>query len=228
MPPFFTIVDGSHPETLQCPSEGQDNPDFSMQQKQRATLVWMTDERKSNTASSEALERLLARREAFLGFVEKRVNSRATAEDILQSAFVRGIERGSTLRDEESAVAWFYRLLRNAVIDHYRSQGALSRTFEQWPEDLDVAGEPVEFVKNEVCRCVNHVLEELKPEYREALRFVDMEEHPITEFAKHSGIASNNATVRVHRARQALQKQVRIVCGSCAEHQCVDCCCKHS
>lgn len=182
----------------------------------------------STAAASKVLERLLARRNEFLRFVESRVDSLAIAEDILQSAFVRGIEKESTLRDEESAVAWFYRLLRNAVIDHYRSLGSANRLFEQWPDGLDVPGEPVEFVKNEICRCVSHVLGELKPEYGEALRMVDIEERPIGDLAKQSGITPNNATVRVHRAREALRKQVRIVCGTCAEHGCVDCSCKHS
>lgn len=179
-------------------------------------------------AASKVLEQLLARRDEFLRFVESRVDSLAIAEDILQSAFVRGIEKESTLRDEESAVAWFYRLLRNAVIDHYRSLGSANRLFEQWPEGLDVPGEPAEFVKDEICRCVSHVLGELKPEYGEALRMVDIEERPIGDLAKQSGITPNNATVRVHRAREALRKQVRIVCGTCAEHGCVDCSCKHS
>lgn len=183
---------------------------------------------KPGNGTSPILERLLARRDEFLGFLERRVDSRTTAEDLLQSAFLRSMERESTLRDEESAVAWFYRLLRNAVIDHYRSPGSGSRLFEQWPEGLDVPGEPVEFVRNEICRCVGHGLGELKPEYEEALRWVDIEGRPIGELAKHSGITANNATVRVHRARQALRKQVRRVCGSCAEHRCVDCRCKHS
>lgn len=102
----------------------------------------------------------LTGRDEFPRFVEARVDSRGTAEDILQSAFVRGMEKESTLRDEESAVAWFYRLPRNAVIDHYRSQGSVSRLFEQWPEGLDMADEPVEFVKNEICRCVGQKLDQ--------------------------------------------------------------------
>ena len=40
--------------------------------------------------------------------------------EILQSAFVTGIEKQKTIQDGESVVAWFYRVLRNAVIDHYR------------------------------------------------------------------------------------------------------------
>lgn len=182
----------------------------------------------ADQVSGGPLDRLLAHRDEFLRFVEKRVDSRTMAEDILQSAFVRGIEKQSALRDEESAVAWFYRLLRNAVIDHYRSQGSLNRVFGEWPEDLDVPGEPLDFVKNEICRCVAHVLEELKPEYGEALRKVDIDEGAIKDFAESSGISVNNAAVRVHRAREALRKQVMRTCGSCAEHRCIDCRCKHS
>lgn len=184
-------------------------------------------QQKSEVRNSELLERLLARRNDFLRFIEKRVESRTVAEDILQSAFVRGMEKAPALRDQESVVGWFYRILRNAVIDHYRSRETATRHFEEWPEGLDVPGEPVEFVKNEICQCVNDVLAELKPEYRQALRTVDIEEHPVAEFAKQSGITANNATVRVHRAREALRKQVRMVCGTCAEHRCVDCTCKH-
>lgn len=182
----------------------------------------------SNPSASGPLERILGRRAEFLRFLEKRVGSHAAAEDILQSAFLRGIEKQSSLREEERAVAWFYRLLRNAVIDHYRSQGSANRVLEAWPENLDVAGPQVEFVKNEVCHCVADVLDDLKPQYREALRIVDIEERHIRDLAEQSGITANNATVRVHRAREALRTQVRMTCGACAEHRCVDCVCKHS
>ena len=60
---------------------------------------------------------LVASHREFLAFLEPRLPSRALAEEILQSAFVRAMEKGGALRDEESAVAWFYRVLRNALID---------------------------------------------------------------------------------------------------------------
>jgi DNA-directed RNA polymerase specialized sigma24 family protein len=48
----------------------------------------------------------------------------------LQSAFARGIEKGGALRAEEGIVAWFYRLLRNAIID-YLPASRLLRTHGQ-------------------------------------------------------------------------------------------------
>ena len=78
----------------------------------------------------------------FLRFLERRVGNRAVAEDILQEAFVRGVERAGSLRADESAVAWFYRTLRNAVIDHHRRTGAAGRGLEAFARELGDAAEP--------------------------------------------------------------------------------------
>jgi RNA polymerase sigma factor (sigma-70 family) len=176
--------------------------------------------------TGDALESLVSRRKEFLGFLEKRVGSRATAEDILQSAFVRGFERGGEIREQESAVAWFYRLLRNAIIDHYRREASADRAMEGFAREVEGASVPPPDLRDEICRCVSRVLTDLKPEYREALEVVDIGEASPSELANKTGISTNNATVRVHRARQALQKQVRLTCGACAEHGCLDCRCK--
>ena len=75
----------------------------------------------------EVVDVLVERRRRFLQFLEPRVGSRAVAEELLQAAFVKVVERGSELRDGESAVAWFYRLLRNALVDFYRHRDAERR-----------------------------------------------------------------------------------------------------
>lgn len=48
--------------------------------------------------SPGAIARLVGGRREFLAFLERRVGSRAAAEDILQSAFARGLERGPVCR----------------------------------------------------------------------------------------------------------------------------------
>lgn len=53
----------------------------------------------------EAIARLVDGRQQFLSFLEKRVQSKAAAEDILQAAFVRSLEKGGAVRDQESVVA---------------------------------------------------------------------------------------------------------------------------
>src|ERR1043165_7437502 len=90
----------------------------------------------SKSLSAAAIQRLVDSHRQFLSFLEKRVGSRVVAEDILQSAFVRGLERGAGVRDEESIVAWFYRVLRNAVIDHYRHRASTERAYEGWGREF--------------------------------------------------------------------------------------------
>ena len=176
--------------------------------------------------SPEAVQVLVNSHRQFLSFLQKRVESREVAEDILQSAFVRSLQHSSELRDEESVVAWFYRVLRNAIIDHYRHRASGERAQEAWGKEFATHELPEVELKQEICQCVSALMETLKPEYREALRAIDLDEGSLKDLAAQSRISAGNAAVRVHRAREALRKQVRVACGSCADHGCLDCRCK--
>ncbi len=177
--------------------------------------------------SDEALSRLVESRAKFLGFLRNRILSADIAEDLLQNAFVKSIERGGELRDSESIVPWFYRVLRNSVVDYYRQSGRNEQELRGMLADLEAYAQATPDVENEVCQCVNPLLENLKPEYREALTTIDLSDGSLADLASKAGITEGNAAVRVHRARQAMLKQVQMTCGACAEHHCVDCHCKH-
>lgn len=175
--------------------------------------------------SPSAVARLVANHREFLGFLQSRVGSRALAEDILQDAFVRGIGKLDSLRDDESAVAWFYRILRNAVVDHRRRHEVTDRRLAALAAELDVTAEPDTELRGVVCQCVARLADNLKPEYSEALRRIEVDGLAVKDYAAEVGITSNNAAVRVFRAREALKKQVARSCGTCAEHGCLDCTC---
>lgn len=177
--------------------------------------------------SPEVVQALVDNHRAFLAFIERRVGSRADAEDILQDAFVRGLEKGGQLRDGESAVAWFYRLLRNAVVDHYRRRGAAGRAEERMAAEWADASAPApdEELFDAVCRCINGLVDTLKPEFAAAVRRVEMDGVAVKDYAAEAGISANAAGVRLHRARRALKDQVAASCGTCATHGCLDCTC---
>lgn len=176
----------------------------------------------------ETLRVLVENHRQFLAFLERRVGSRAVAEDILQEAFVRGLGKLDSLRDAESAVAWFYRVLRNAVIDYRRRGQTISRGLDSFAAEVEKSVAPDAETARVLCRCVGTLAETLKPEYAEALRRVELEGLQVKDFAAQSGISSSNAAVRVFRAREALRKQVARACGTCAEHGCFDCTCGSS
>jgi RNA polymerase sigma factor (sigma-70 family) len=160
----------------------------------------------------------------FLQFLRNRVADPATAEDILQAAYLKAIERGAQLRVAESSVAWFYRILRNAIADHYRRQAAHSRAMDQWAVEWNETYQPE--VREEVCACIREAVRALKPEYRAAIEHVDLSGKSVESFAKTQRTTANNVSVRLHRARKAVAKQIIAICGTCATHRCIDCTCK--
>jgi RNA polymerase sigma-70 factor (ECF subfamily) len=171
-------------------------------------------------------ETLVESHRQFLAFLERRLGDRALAEDILQDAFVKSLEKGDTIRDGESAVAWFYRVLRNSIVDHHRRDRVRSAALERLAREMKDAVEPPPEIRGEVCACLGELAASLKPEYAEAIRRVDLDEVPVHVFANEAGISANNASVRVFRAREALRKHVTAACGTCAEHGCADCACE--
>lgn len=174
------------------------------------------------------MEAVLVRNHArFLGFLQRRVGSRAAAEELLQSALVRALEKGVPADDEDGAVNWFHRVLQNAVVDHHRTRAAETRALER-ESRLASEGRVDPELRGEVCACLHDLLPGLKPEYAEMVRRVDLEETPVSEVARTAGITANNASVRLHRARGALRKQLERMCGSCAAHGCLDCHCRRS
>ncbi|HYQ02230.1 MAG TPA: sigma-70 family RNA polymerase sigma factor [Polyangiaceae bacterium] len=180
-----------------------------------------------NQPPSEQVVRVLVdNHRDFLSFLERRVGRRDLAEDILQTAFVRSLGQLETLREDEAIVPFLYRALRNATIDHYRRKGAVERALTRFAAELEVASEPIEAVRDEVCRCVTRLAATLKPEYADALRRVEVEGASVAAFATETGITASNAAVRLFRAREALRRQVEASCGTCAEHGCVACCCE--
>lgn len=175
----------------------------------------------------DVLGLLLDNHARFLRFLERRVGSRDDAEDILQEAFVRSVGRTDALQSAESATAWFYRVLRNALIDHHRREGTRSRAFERLAAESEA--EPVgvdQELEAVACACVTALVDTLKPEYGAALRRVDLDGISVRRFAEEAGITPGNAGVRLHRAREALRRQLARSCGTCLEHGCLDCNCR--
>jgi RNA polymerase sigma-70 factor (ECF subfamily) len=167
--------------------------------------------------------KLLANHRRFLAFLESRVGSREDAEEILQNAFVRSLDKADTIRDSESAVAWFYRVLRNAVVDHYRRTGATQRNLQAFAENLPVPEAAAD--ERVICECIRDLIPALKPEYGEIIARVDLDGVEVASVADALGISPGNARVRLHRARTALRQAVEKACRTCATHGCLDCNC---
>lgn len=181
-----------------------------------------------STPDQASIDTLLAHRRELAGFLEKRVGNRADAEDILQQAFVKGVEHAGEIREGESTIAWFYRVLRNAVVDHHRRRGASNRALEAFAREMEGAEMPALETRAAVCACVKRLATTLEPSYADAIQRIEVDGASVKDYAAETGITANNAAVRVHRAREALRKQVHASCGACATHGCLECDCNSS
>ena len=140
---------------------------------------------------------------------------------------MRSLDRVDTIRNADSAVAWFYRVLRNAITDHFRRQEVRDRTLSQVSAEADEAATADEELEAVVCACVMDLVDTLKPEYAAAVRKVDLDGMSVRGLAEEAGITPSNAGVRLHRAREALRRQLARVCGTCVTHGCLDCQCRN-
>lgn len=181
------------------------------------------DETPDAPPTHEVVAILVANHREFLKFVERRVGSRDLAEEILQNAFVKNVEKFDTVR--ETAVGWFYKVLRNAIIDYRRRKDVADRRMENFATDVEASDQRDDELDGVVCKCVAEIATTLKPEYAEALHRIEVEGVSVKDYADQIGISTSNAGVRVFRAREALRKQVVRSCGTCADHGCLDCTC---
>lgn len=163
---------------------------------------------------------LMPQLEAFVNFARKRIGNPELAADVVQDSLLKAMRSAETLREDVNVVAWFYRILRNSIIDLYRRRATQAKTMDA------LALEPNGEDHAEVCKCLERVVETLKPEYATVIREVDLKERPVSEVAGELRTNANNVTVRLHRARNQLRERLEQTCQLCAKHGCLDCTCE--
>ena len=178
-------------------------------------------EPRNKTSNHEVVTRTLREKRAdFQAFVRSRVRS-PEAEDVLQIAALRAVERASSLEDPARVVAWLYRLHRNVIIDVGRKRIREGQLIDATAEVPEQATQPADAA----CRCSVSQTNHLGSTYASILLLVDAGELKLGEAAKQLGISVNNATVRLHRARKALRERMLEHCQVSSAEDCVDCRC---
>lgn len=175
------------------------------------------------------VDRLLEEQSAFRAFLRKRLSDEAVVEDLLQQSLMKVVERHHGLQKNDNAVNWFYRILRNSVVDYYRSRAADNRKMDGLAQDMVASEEDqvpaLDEVRPVVCTCLDSLLTEIRPAYADLIRRIDLEGEAPAFVARDLKLTSNNLTVRLHRARQALRATLEKSCGICSKHGCLNCTC---
>ena len=172
---------------------------------------------------TEIERHLLDHLNEFVAFARKRLGDVDLGADAVQESLLKALKGKEQLRQEESAKAWFYRILRRTIIDLHRRHDARDRALDNLQHQVDVP--PDEDEERVVCACMNGLIATLAPQYADLIRRLDLNSEDPVAVAKGLGISKNNLNVRTHRARQQLRQRLEQTCRVCAQRGCLDCHC---
>lgn len=183
-----------------------------------------------NPLFNEVMKELIEHRQAFHGFLSKRLDNAAFAEDLLQQCFMKALAHFHSIKQLDRVIPWFYQILRHALIDYYRSQATNANRLQAFLNETETLGThhvpSLDELQPTICACLDRLVLTLKPGYADLIRRIDLSGESLPVVAKELQITTNNLTVRLHRARQALRQSLENACGICSKHGCLNCTCE--
>lgn len=166
---------------------------------------------------------LAANREKLIRFITQKTGDPDLAEDLLQESLLKALRASGSLKKEEKLVPWFYRIIRNAIIDVYRKQGRQKNFSESYEAELEKELIPEE--EKTLCECFTGIIPTMNKEYAEIIKAAELGDEDPEELSSRLGITRNHLKVKRHRARKQLRERLEQTCRTCAEHGCIDCTC---
>jgi len=137
-------------------------------------------------------------------YVRRLLESPETADDVLQSAWVKVLRKIGRLRQPEAFRVWLYRIARNEAFQILRRQ-------QRWAEIEESLAEPVPeerddaFAGEDAAR-VHAALEKLSPIHRDALVLRFLEDLSYQEIADVTGAELGTVRSRLYHGKRALRR----------------------
>lgn len=148
----------------------------------------------------EAVVALVPQLRAFARFLAR---DAARADDLVQDAVVRALERQDAWTEGTDLRAWTFRLLRNLFLDQQRRRRVEQRGLAAMPTPR--TNEPVQ-TGRDALRDLESAIAALPPAQREALILVAALELDVASAAMITGVPEGTVKARVSRARATLAR----------------------
>jgi RNA polymerase sigma-70 factor (ECF subfamily) len=140
--------------------------------------------------------------------------NRALAEDLVQETFMRVLAYRSTYLAESSFKAWFYRIARNVVSDHFRKMANkdLHETFEEkhvsatesLDDELELASKKTDF---------DRALSAIPAEHREIIILSRFQQLNYADIAELLNCNINTLKTRMRTAISNLKNEYQLISG---------------
>jgi len=129
------------------------------------------------------------------------------AEDLVQLACVRALERAHQFQPDSSVLSWMFSIVHSTWINELRSRNVRGRSRSEWDEDLlETISDPeastpeTDLMHHQIISAVN----ELPEAQREVMLLVGVEQFSYKEAAEILNVPMGTVMSRLSRARQAI------------------------
>jgi RNA polymerase sigma-70 factor (ECF subfamily) len=163
-----------------------------------------------NQAQSRKFSGVYEENYELLCKVAYRISGRVDiAEEVVQEAFIKYLERIDDLPGDVGARYWLIRVVKNLSLNHEKRKGRERKAVERFGREPKRSGEPEgekQVMAEESLSEVQQALGKLPEKLRTVLVLKEYIGFPYSEIGEILGITEGNVKVRVFRARAQLAK----------------------
>lgn len=135
------------------------------------------------------------------------LQNRPDAEEAAQDAFIKAYNHLAGFNRDSKFSTWLYRIVFNTAISYKRKSRYQFQSLESTVVEYQQEGEGL-LEKTDKKKYLNAAMARLNEADRTALTLFYLEEFSLEEIAAITGMQSNTAKVRIHRARQRLADEL--------------------
>ena len=164
-------------------------------------------------AARKAIEQTYRERgRGFLAWARRHAPDAATAEDILQDAFLRALANVNVLSPVQDMAAWIFFTMRNRLTDLWRGEAARRRAgaielsegvLEEVAAEAGIDPQD-QLLRNEMLAALDVAIEALPAPQREVIRAQALGEVGFKELAESTGVSMDTLMARKRYAMRKL------------------------
>ena len=152
------------------------------------------------TVYQQLTDYLVAHQEDFYRLAFSYVKNRDAALDVVQESIVKALAKADTVRRPEYIKTWFYRILLNESMNHYRRTRRLVPLEDAAPEAADPRGDPAERLD------LYDAIERLEPREQAIIRLRFFEDMKLDEIARVTATNLNTVKSRLYKSLRKLRE----------------------
>ncbi len=144
-------------------------------------------------------EYIVAHQEEFYRLAFSYVKNRDAALDVVQESIVKALSRADSLRQPQYMKTWFYRILLNESMNHYR-RGKRLVPLETVPDAPAPTGDPADRLD------LYAAIDRLSPQEQAVIRLRFFEDMKLEEIAQVTGANLNTVKSRLYKSLRKLRE----------------------